>query len=457
MKNVNKVCQQTNRSSHSSSAFKENCKVDAMQNIINQNCGNGGVNSSQLVCPENKLNYLESNLNRLCVQQDALMPLLQFAEYLPVIQKYDTTLKNVTKKFDEFENRQVKVERIVEQRLKEKVDKSPLQKLETAKLSKNVDTLNQQLKDLELNFNNVHRWYEAKLKEESQTIQRSLEVKLEKQKNDFKNQLYSIKSNTSPLESMNVSTIQQSQVTREELFSFKQELMSEIKSICFEKLDNLRSDLNAEMRNIYKEIGSLRCDVEYISNLERKNKITSRVHDELSEKQLSQIEQQVIINILEQECFIEDLESFDKENTVRITQEINSINQDCQVLSQELEQQEVCEKQKLEKKQKEIEYLFEKNVNLKYQLAGTKKKYANEITKIEEKFIILDQINSNIQREQMTEQQEQNLYIIKSLELKLGELMKSINENLENEMNKIQQTENQLGLLKKKLCQIYQQ
>jgi len=41
---------------------------------------------------------------------------------------------------------------------------------------------------------------------------------------------------------------------------------------------------------------------------------------------------------------------------------------------------------------KEVEFLYESQVNLKYQVAGTKKKYASEMKKIEEKFEMINQI-----------------------------------------------------------------
>lgn len=52
---------------------------------------------------------------------------------------------------------------------------------EKQKLLRQVADLNNKVKDMELMMSNLQRWYEAKLKEENQALQRTLEHKIEKQ------------------------------------------------------------------------------------------------------------------------------------------------------------------------------------------------------------------------------------------------------------------------------------
>jgi len=47
-------------------------------------------------------------------------------DLLPIVHKSDSTMKILTKKIDENEARTLKVERILEQRLKGKSEKNPL-------------------------------------------------------------------------------------------------------------------------------------------------------------------------------------------------------------------------------------------------------------------------------------------------------------------------------------------
>jgi len=60
---------------------------------------------------------------------------------LPVVNKCDTTMKGLTKKTDENETRMVRVERILEQRLKEKNEKNPLQNTELGRVARTCDLL----------------------------------------------------------------------------------------------------------------------------------------------------------------------------------------------------------------------------------------------------------------------------------------------------------------------------
>jgi len=95
----------------------------------------------------------------------------------------------------------------------------------------------------------VHRWFEAKLKEEAYSVSRALDVKLEKQKIEINKQINENITQTAP--SMN------EYVSRTELEQFKAQLLSSVKDICFDKIESLKDTLTQEMRNIYKVIMGL--------------------------------------------------------------------------------------------------------------------------------------------------------------------------------------------------------
>ena len=95
----------------------------------------------------------------------------------------------------------------------------------------------------------MHRWFEAKLKEEAYSVSRALDVKLEKQKIEINKQINENITQTAP--SMN------EYVSRTELEQFKAQLLSSVKDICFDKIESLKDTLTQEMRNIYKVINGL--------------------------------------------------------------------------------------------------------------------------------------------------------------------------------------------------------
>lgn len=61
-----------------------------------------------LECKCASTTLLTANLNRVCLQQDALMPLLQMIEYIPSIQRTDSIVKGLMRKIEESEARLAK-------------------------------------------------------------------------------------------------------------------------------------------------------------------------------------------------------------------------------------------------------------------------------------------------------------------------------------------------------------
>ena len=67
---------------------------------------NNKQGSQSLVVNSNinsRLDLIESNLNRVCNQHDALMPLLNLLELLPSLQKNENIVKTIQRKQQEFE------------------------------------------------------------------------------------------------------------------------------------------------------------------------------------------------------------------------------------------------------------------------------------------------------------------------------------------------------------------
>ncbi|KAM3134558.1 hypothetical protein pb186bvf_013372 [Paramecium bursaria] len=132
---------------------------------------------------DRRVETLESNMNRVCIQQDALMPLLQMIEYIPSIQRTEQTVKNVLKKQESNETKSARLERCVERKMKELDLYKPKPQIQ-------IEDVNQKVNELDQSLNCLYRWYETKLKEESQQIVRNLDEKLHVDPNsDFHEEL----------------------------------------------------------------------------------------------------------------------------------------------------------------------------------------------------------------------------------------------------------------------------
>ncbi|CAD8075303.1 unnamed protein product [Paramecium primaurelia] len=139
---------------------------------------------------EARTDKFESDLNRVSLQQDALLPLLQMIEYIPSIQRTEANVKQVQKKQDINEQKQGRLERCAERKLRE-IESMP------QKPQLEVQQVDQRIKDLESSINCLYRWYEAKLKEGSQQIVRSIDDKLGTDPNaEFNDQLLIVVNQT---------------------------------------------------------------------------------------------------------------------------------------------------------------------------------------------------------------------------------------------------------------------
>ncbi|KAM3132329.1 hypothetical protein pb186bvf_015543 [Paramecium bursaria] len=280
---------------------------------------------------ESRLMMLENNLNRVCLQQDALMPLLQVIEYIPQLQKFDNQIKGMQRKQEE---------------------------LETA------------LKDKSNSASTNTSFSEFKNAVKSKPI--------EKQIGELGCKIVQIDN----------------QVT----------LMTQ-------NDENVRDQFQQEFKNIYKEINGLRCDMEYLLNNQKKQKITQK----LQQLNYSNEEKLYLLNILELETFIEDLDHYENENSFRILYEIEYVQQ----------QREFIKQLPQDEQEREQQYLEEKVISLKYQLSASKKKYYIETKKIDHKYQIVQELPSQYQ------QQINNLY------QRYKRIIPRIQQNIENICQKI--------------------
>lgn len=68
-----------------------------------------------------------------------------------------------------------------------------------------------------------------------------------------------------------------------------------------------------------QEISGLKCDLEYIMNNQKKQKITGR----MQQMNFPPDDKLFVINLLEQENFIDDLDHYENENTFRMLFELD--------------------------------------------------------------------------------------------------------------------------------------
>lgn len=72
---------------------------------------------------------------------------------------------------------------------------------------------------------------------------------------------------------------------------------------------------------------------------------------------------------------------------------MDQINNDIEIIQSNLTSVELYEISQIQEKMTELDFLMERQINLKYQVQGAKKKFALEVKKIENKFNILCQLS----------------------------------------------------------------
>ncbi|CAD8107353.1 unnamed protein product [Paramecium sonneborni] len=200
-----------------------------------------------------KLAHLEINLNRVCLQQDALMPLLQMIEYIPAIQRTDSVVKGLMRKIEENEQKILKSEKLLESKIK---NPDGNQDKDTKKQQKQLQELQGKVKDMEQQMNNLQRWYEAKLKEENQALQRNLEHKIEKSKNDTQKSVGSekrVNTEQSKTHSKQVSQVQPQQ-TQESQQQYQYNVLQAVEQMVTASLNQVRNQIQSEINELREQV-----------------------------------------------------------------------------------------------------------------------------------------------------------------------------------------------------------
>ncbi|KAM3134634.1 hypothetical protein pb186bvf_013276 [Paramecium bursaria] len=191
-----------------------------------------------------KLSHLEINLNRVCLQQDALMPLLQMIEYIPAIQRTDSVVKGLLRKIEENEAKILKAEKQLEQRMKEPSEGNK----DLKKQQKQINDLHQKSKDMEHQMLSLQRWYETKLKEESQTLQRNMEQKIEKSNTRLHESSKRVNTETSKHSKQGSITIPQDKT------EYQNGILFAVEQIVQQSLASVRNDIQQQINQLREEV-----------------------------------------------------------------------------------------------------------------------------------------------------------------------------------------------------------
>jgi hypothetical protein len=182
-------------------------KKKEIKSFANNMYGNENQYNEPLM---NRLEILESNLNRVCNQHDALMPLLNMNNLMPSLTKTETTLKTLQKKIAENEDKLQKAESALKDH--QNYVETSLARLNNSKTNhgnqeyqqldktikntnNHLNALQSNLKDVESTVLNLQKLTDAKFKDEFININKGVEVKLDRNKNDVQSILAEFKNN----------------------------------------------------------------------------------------------------------------------------------------------------------------------------------------------------------------------------------------------------------------------
>lgn len=155
-----------------------------------------------------RLDFVETNLNKICSQHDALMPLLVLKDQAPAISKNEHTIKNLQKRFNENEEKIKSIsqkfkefQKSFEVDLRKIYAKKQEKSLEVPNLDKtlkgfsnHINTLQTNLKEIEGKVLNLQKNTENKLKEENNNVNKEIDKMLDANKNEIQNMLAEFKN-----------------------------------------------------------------------------------------------------------------------------------------------------------------------------------------------------------------------------------------------------------------------
>ncbi|EGR28822.1 hypothetical protein IMG5_168580 [Ichthyophthirius multifiliis] len=383
---------------------------------------------------QNRLDIIEGNLNRVCNQHDALMPLLGLLETVPKINSIEQNIKTVQKKSVEFDS---KLEKLEAQINISKNQQTFVQIERNFKsTSQSISQIKTDLKDMQQALNNNQKIAEVKIKEDAQNIYRNVDVKIAKNRKDIQNLLAEFKNQIS-LQLKRNEDIDYAQV------QYKTVQNEDVKRCLDGYVDVIHKQYEGDMSNLYREIGMLRSELELLHDKARR----AQIYEQISHfpKQINESEKKIAIANLEQHVFFSEIEKFDKENQERILYEIDCLEDKVQqiihIINNNGKQQTDFDS--------EIAFLEDRLFSMKNQIHGTKKKYLIDVRKIEdrlEKLIILkEQTISNGLTSHFV---QQNIQDIDQYPHRIEQLNHSINLNVEQLQSRQKEIDEKLNALK---------
>ncbi|KAL4496036.1 hypothetical protein ABPG72_015458 [Tetrahymena utriculariae] len=314
---------------------------------------------------ERRLEIIETSLNRVCNQHDALMPLLQLLETVPSLQRSEQQVKNLSKKYSD-----------VEKRLKE-IESSEKKDSQYQHIFSNIDrnfknTANQisqlkkEISTLENNIQQIQSIPEAKLKEDTLHLYRQVDAKLDRNMRDVKSLLADFKNQVqlnmkrgeivhSHSQERTIKPRQQQQDDGgeggEEMGQSPVRIYNDLNNRIDSQMNAINGQLASHQRylstqsttskqqididiaNIYREIGMLRSEMELLINKAR----NEFIHEQLSNiSNPTEIEKQLFIAGLEQNLFLQEIESFDQINFNRVFNELELLEDKLQLLNTDI-------------------------------------------------------------------------------------------------------------------------
>ncbi|KAL4460022.1 hypothetical protein ABPG74_003548 [Tetrahymena malaccensis] len=390
---------------------------------------------------QNRLEVIESHLNRVCNQHDALMPLLSLLETVPKINNNEQAMKQMQKKISDLETKLEKLE----QNCNSKNNPHVFVQIDRnfKNTSQLITQMKSEMKDIQTQLQNNTKQNSSQLREESQNLVRSVEVRIDKNKKDIQNLLAEFKNSIS----LSIKRQEDFQHTfkgnGEPAEHFERNLQDKVDGY----IDTIQKQYDRDINNLYREIGMLRSELEQFYDKGRKAYIFNKINE--FPPNLDHEEKKIAIANIEQSVFFEDIERFDIENQERLVYELDCLEDKIAQLSYLT----MNGKNQSEIKQ-EVTFLEDRFFSLKNQIHGTKKKYLVDVRKIEDRLeklmIMKDQQleKTGYQMNKMDNLVQESIQEIDHYPERIKQLNDSINTNVELLQARQKEIDEKLNLLK---------
>jgi hypothetical protein len=436
-----------------------------------------------------RLEILESNLSRVSNQQDALLPLMQMLDLATTVNKTENLMKTLHKKCAETDDKIVKLEQVFKG-YQSSIDAS-ISKITSQKQQPNIDTsiieksmkgvvnqVNEQadsIKSLENNVINFQKTIDSRFREEFGGNQKNIENKLEKIRTEITNIVNEIKNTSSTSlkkfeENLKDMTLKSEKIGEFMAANNRQKLIDDIQDLMNTKLQEhfefIREKYDKDIDNLCREIGIIRSEMDLINDEKRQSKMSPFLTG--LPKDVEPGEKKIKINNIEQALNIHELEKFNKDNTQRIMYELHAFDDKLDNLrnmavtlksKSKADKSNTITNEEWNKLRDDMDLVYERYINLKYQIEGAKKKYLFDMRKIEDKMEKINQIKKEAAEEMISNPKTkrlipQEMLVIEGFPEKIKNLMESINKNLETTFTRLEIVEEKIkenqDLIKKK-------